>query len=851
LTFNGSGVFGTAVSAGTALKVNTASGFGGTLLDLQVSGSSKFSVGNAGAVTEAGALTVSGGGASITGNSTITGTLTSLTGLTSSGTVTFSGLSTLGVVHNTAAGVLSTSLLTSADFNSATLYSNITQVGALTAGSLGAGFTAVNVAQGGTGLTTTTAYGVLTGGTTATGAFQNVGAGSVGQVLVSNGAGALPSWSSSASCGNCLVQVPGTTLANTVAPTASVVSLTVKETSGAAADILDLQTSGGANLVSVNSTGLLTATAGLTLTGATNINTNGSAATTNIGTGAAAETVALGSTNTTSTTTINAGSGDLVLGGTATTIVAGTLGNNVNLFNTTTGTISIGTGAANSINIGTGAFVENAALGSTNTTSTTTINAGSGGLILGGGATTIVAGTLGNNVNLFNTTTGTISIGTGAANTINIGTGAFAGNASLGSTNTTSSTTINAGSGDLILGGTATTIVAGTLGNDVHLFATTTGVISIGNGAANTINIGNGAFVQNVTLGSTNTTSRTTINAGSGDLVLGGTATTVVAGTVANNVSLFATTTGNISIGGDCASCGDVFIGGSTGSTTPSLFFPGIDTNSGLGADPTEADGAMYFSSGNQSFRCGESGAWNDCATLNIQHAYVVQDEFLHCGTASGSIGDLGWNELIFGFSDTVACNTLGGVVDHPGTMNLATSNHSGSGAMYRLSFSGAAPAMVMQQDLDFRTSVLTEDVTNTHTFFGFSNQVTANADGLDPSVAGVWWELDPDRTGMTNSNWHYCYFKGSNSTIVCADTGVAASTTNWAQLEIRFTAGGTSPTAITYYLNGTAYTVSGLASNDLTGAVGPVFGHAATTNSSVAFDIDYVQIRGVTSATR
>lgn len=51
------------------------------------------------------------------------------------------------------------------------------------------------VAGGGTGNTTFTAYSVICAGTTATGAFQNVsGVGSSGQVLTSNGAGALPTW---------------------------------------------------------------------------------------------------------------------------------------------------------------------------------------------------------------------------------------------------------------------------------------------------------------------------------------------------------------------------------------------------------------------------------------------------------------------------------------------------------------------------------------------------------------------------------------------------------------------------------------------------------------------------------
>ncbi len=51
------------------------------------------------------------------------------------------------------------------------------------------------VANGGTGNTTFTAYSVICAGTTATGAFQNVsGLGSSGNVLTSNGAGALPTW---------------------------------------------------------------------------------------------------------------------------------------------------------------------------------------------------------------------------------------------------------------------------------------------------------------------------------------------------------------------------------------------------------------------------------------------------------------------------------------------------------------------------------------------------------------------------------------------------------------------------------------------------------------------------------
>jgi len=52
------------------------------------------------------------------------------------------------------------------------------------------------VANGGTGVATTTAYGLITGGTTATGAFQNAGTGTSGQVYQSKGAGSLGTWTS-------------------------------------------------------------------------------------------------------------------------------------------------------------------------------------------------------------------------------------------------------------------------------------------------------------------------------------------------------------------------------------------------------------------------------------------------------------------------------------------------------------------------------------------------------------------------------------------------------------------------------------------------------------------------------
>src|ERR1700678_2371845 len=60
----------------------------------------------------------------------------------------------------------------------------------------------LSVAGGGTGDTSFTAYSVITGGTTSTGALQSVsGVGTSGQVLTSNGPAALPTWQAASSGG--------------------------------------------------------------------------------------------------------------------------------------------------------------------------------------------------------------------------------------------------------------------------------------------------------------------------------------------------------------------------------------------------------------------------------------------------------------------------------------------------------------------------------------------------------------------------------------------------------------------------------------------------------------------------
>jgi len=78
----------------------------------------------------------------------------------------------------------------------------------------------LSVANGGTGATTQTAYAVLAGGTTSTGAFQSVASvGTSGQVLTSNGAGALPTFQTPAAGGTTIPAGTVMLFGQTAAPT--------------------------------------------------------------------------------------------------------------------------------------------------------------------------------------------------------------------------------------------------------------------------------------------------------------------------------------------------------------------------------------------------------------------------------------------------------------------------------------------------------------------------------------------------------------------------------------------------------------------------------------------------------
>jgi hypothetical protein len=178
----------TASGSVVPLVLNAPTGATADIVEFQINGSTVSQITAAGAFTGNAATatqlqtarTINGTSFNGTANITVPAAAGTLTGTALATGVTSSSLTSFGasIALGTPAG--------------GTLTNCTGYTAANLSGTLGAG-------GGGTGLSTLTTYAVLCGGTTSTGALQQVsGVGTSGQVLTSQGPGALPQWAAAA-----------------------------------------------------------------------------------------------------------------------------------------------------------------------------------------------------------------------------------------------------------------------------------------------------------------------------------------------------------------------------------------------------------------------------------------------------------------------------------------------------------------------------------------------------------------------------------------------------------------------------------------------------------------------------
>jgi hypothetical protein len=213
--------------------------------------------------------------------------------------------------------------------------------------------TGLLVAGGGTGLSSATAYAVLCGGTTSTGAFQSVSSvGTSGQVLTSNGAGALPTFQTAGAGSGSLINVQVFTSSGTYTPTSGMSNCIIVCIGGGGA--------GGGNSVTLGNAGSGGGSGGYSQS-YVSAATIGASQTATVGTGGTGVSASTGNNgNATSIGTIviaNGGSGGIPvssLGGAGATIGTGNI--------TTPG--NAGLGISGSVGgMGAGSFLGGSTLG--------------------------------------------------------------------------------------------------------------------------------------------------------------------------------------------------------------------------------------------------------------------------------------------------------------------------------------------------------------------------------------------------------------------------------------------------------------------------------------------------------
>jgi len=298
-------------------------------------------------------------------------------------------------------------------------------------------------------------------------------------------------------------------------------------------------------------------------TGASSVTVDVGTGTASFGASATAHATVIGGTNTTSSTTVQSGTGDLTMTSTDAVTIDGV---GVVEINSSGGIIGIGNDAvAQNINVGTGAAARVITIGNVSGASQVVLNSGTAGIALastGAGDITIDSDdTLlldADGVLELNSSAGIIGIGNDAdAFGINIGTGAAQRDIVIGNGTGTTSFTLNAGTGAVdiganavahtltlgnVTGATQVDVNTGTGGFNVATTGTgditldsddtmlldadgvlelnsSAGAINIGNdGDAQPVNICTGAAARDLTLGSTNTTSSTTVQSGTGGI---------------------------------------------------------------------------------------------------------------------------------------------------------------------------------------------------------------------------------------------------------------------------------------------------------------------------------------------
>ncbi|HSX37171.1 MAG TPA: hypothetical protein VLG13_03625 [Patescibacteria group bacterium] len=249
---------------------------------------------------------------------------------------------------------------------------------------------------------------------------------------------------------------------------------------------------------------------------------------------------------------------------------------------------------------------------------TGTVTIASGQSYTGLGALTLQSASA-SALNVTSGTTGVLTLDSGTTGAVNIGTGSNAKTITVGNTTGATGLTLQAGSGNITVGAAS---------------ITGTGALAIDSASGTALNVGTGANAHNVTIGNTTGASATTIQGGSGDIIIN-------------------TSAGN-----------NVVIGSATTDTNMVLLQPDSYStydDSGVSCTTTNNQGAFYYNTASGSLRTCRSSGWEDVVTtaaLGLQLFGVVPDSGSNPGDLAGIVSGGGPCQVSWTAVNSVSVNS-------------------------------------------------------------------------------------------------------------------------------------------------------------------------------------------------
>ena len=228
-----------------------------------------------------------------------------------------------------------------------------------------------------------------------------------------------------------------------------------------------------------------------------------------------------------------------------------------------------------------------------------------------------------------------------------------------------------------------------------------------------------------------------------------------------------------------------------------------VDVKADAG-DPSGSNGATYYNSNTNKFRCFENSSWKDCDTTggggglpSLRTSWFLFEDWttntITAGTGAdlSNVGNLNWTMVSIGNGGTIAKNDVGAAASDQGRIGIIRLNSpstANTGVSLRLdntSINGVPGNMTVE----FNFATVTDNIQQVVTI-GLHDSVTTAS-----STDGIYFLYNPVAAAI---NWFRC--TRNNNVETCANTGTAKAAINTYQ-KLKFVT-NSAGTAVDFYID-------------------------------------------------